>query len=54
MALNPEEKPREFLILVVATGLKIFANKPWSNKEYFDAAESFVQEAERRYGRLDP
>lgn len=54
MALDPEKKPREFLTIILATGLKIFANKPWADAEYFDAAEKFIQEAERRYGKLNP
>lgn len=54
MALDPENKPREFLILLVATGLKIFGNKPWGPADYFIEAESFVAEAEKRYGRLNP
>ena len=54
MPLNPEEKPREFLIILVATGLKIFGNKPWSNEEHFQAAEQFVAVAEQRYGKLNP
>jgi hypothetical protein len=54
MPLNPEEKPREFLIILVATGLRIFGNKAWSDSEHFDAAEKFVAEAEKRYGKLNP
>lgn len=54
MALNPENKPREFLIILVAIGLCIFGNKSWSDAEYFDAAERFVSVAEQRYGKLNP
>jgi hypothetical protein len=54
MALDPENKPREFLIILVATGLRIFGNKPWDDSQHFDAAEKFVAEAEKRYGKLNP
>lgn len=53
MALDPDEKPKEFLTILIATGLKIFGNKAWSNKEYFEEAERFVDEAEKRYGKLN-
>jgi hypothetical protein len=52
MALDPNDKPKEFLILIVATGLKIFGNKPWSNKQYFEEAAAFVAEAEKHVGKL--
>jgi hypothetical protein len=45
MAINPDEKPREFAILILACGLRIFGNKPWSDAEHFEAAEKFVTEA---------
>lgn len=54
MPLDPENKPREFLVVIVAAGLRVFGNKPWSDAEYFKAAESFVAEAEQRYGKLNP
>jgi hypothetical protein len=53
MALNPDENPKEFLIIIVATGLRIFGNKPWSVEEHFEVAERFVEEAEKRYGKLN-
>jgi hypothetical protein len=53
MALNPEEKPKEFLIILVATGLRIFGS-PNSDEGYFVQAEKFVNEAEKRYGKLNP
>jgi hypothetical protein len=54
MALDPENKPKEFLVILVATGIKIFGNKPWSDTDIFTAAEKFVAEAEQRYGKLNP
>jgi len=54
VALNPDEKPKEFLTILLATGLKIFGGKSWENKDYFDAAEKFVAEAEMRYGKFNP
>lgn len=53
MPLDPDKKPKEFLTILVAIGLKIFANKPWSDSDYFIAAENFIQEAENRYGKLN-
>ena len=52
MALNPDETPREFLIVLIAAGLKVFGNKPLSIPEHFDVAEKFVAEAEARYGKI--
>lgn len=54
MAFDPEQKPREFVALLVAAGLLIFGNKPWSMEQIFDSAERFVKEAEQRYGKLNP
>lgn len=54
MALDPENRPREFLTILVAAGLLLFGNKLWSTAEHFDAAEKFVKEAETRYGRMNP
>jgi hypothetical protein len=54
MALDPYKMPREFITVIVAAGLLIFGNKPWSTGETFDAAEKFVAEAERRYGKMNP
>jgi hypothetical protein len=54
MPLNPDEKPKEFLIIILAVGLKVFGNKPWSDEQHFEAAEKFIAEAEKRYGKLNP
>jgi hypothetical protein len=54
MALNPDDKPKEFLTILVAAGLLIFGNKPWSVPDHFTHAEAFVAEVEKRYGRLNP
>ena len=54
MALDPDEHPKEFLTVIIAAGLMIFGNKPWSTEQYFDAAEKFIAEAERRVGKLNP
>jgi hypothetical protein len=54
MPLDPEQKPREFLTVLVAAGLLIFGNKPWSIEQCFDNAERFMGEAEKRVGRLNP
>lgn len=51
MALNPEEKPREFLIMVIAA-LHFAVSEIASPTEAFDQAEQFVAEAERRYGPI--
>lgn len=54
MAVNPDEKPREFLAILVATGLRLFGHQAWTDEDRFNAAEKFVAEAERRYGKLNP
>lgn len=54
MPLDPDKKPREFLVILLAAGLRVFGNKPWSDAEHFQAAEKFVAEAEQRYGKLNP
>lgn len=54
MALDPENKPKEFLTLIVATGLFIFRPHPGGATEAFNAAEEFIAEAERRTGKLNP
>lgn len=54
MPLDPDEKPREFLVLLVAMGLRIFGDKVAADAACFNAAESFVAEAENRYGKLNP
>jgi len=48
-----KDDARKLLSIIVATGLKIFGNKSWSNADYFVEAENFVAEAERRHGKLD-
>jgi hypothetical protein len=53
MPLDPEEKPREFLIIILAVGLKIFGNKQWNKEDYFTEAQNFIDEAERRFGNLN-
>lgn len=53
MPLDPDKNPKDFIVLIIAVGLKVFANKPWSDKEHFEAAERFVEEAEKRYGKLN-
>lgn len=54
MALDSEKRPRDILVLALAVGLKIWGNKPWSAKDYFDEAETFVKEAENRFGKINP
>jgi hypothetical protein len=54
MALNPDEKPKEFLCIVLAVGLKVFGPQAWSDEDRFNAAEKFIAEAEKRYGKLNP
>lgn len=54
MPLDPEKKPRDFLIVLMSAALRIFSDKPWSTEQYFDAAEKFINEAEQRYGKLNP
>ena len=51
MALNPEDKPREFPILVIAALSFAFSEQTPVN--VFDEAEKFVEEAERRYGPVN-
>ena len=53
MVLNPEEKPKEFLTILVALGLRLFGPNAWTDEDRFNAAEKFVAEAERRYGKLN-
>lgn len=52
--LDPAAKPKEALTTVIAAALMIFSNKPWQTKDYFEAAETFIAEAERRYGKINP
>lgn len=54
MPLDPDKKPREFLIIILAVGMKIFGNRPWSAAEHLDAAENFIDQVEKRYGKLNP
>ncbi len=54
MPMDMDTNPREFLIIVLAIGIKIFGNKPWSSAEHFQEAEKFIGEAESKYGRLNP
>lgn len=35
----------KLFVIAVAVGLKIWGNKPWSNKELFSEAKNFVDEA---------
>jgi hypothetical protein len=58
IVLDAEEKPREFLVICVAT--LVFALMPEKRgvgsraQVAFTEAEDFVAEAERRYGKLNP
>jgi hypothetical protein len=54
MALDPDDKPKEFLTIIIATGLKVFGNRLWDDKDCLNAAEKFVAEIEQRYGKLNP
>lgn len=55
MALNPEEKPREFLIMVIAALRFALTPNDVGAVDCFGEAEAFVIEAERRYGPImDP
>lgn len=54
MPLDPDEKPREFLTVLVAAGLLIFRPNVNDDGDVFKAAEEFVAEAERRFGKLNP
>lgn len=51
MALNPEEKPREFLITVIARLRYAFTET--GAADCFSQAEEFVAEAEKRYGKIE-
>jgi hypothetical protein len=53
MPLDPEDKPREFLIILLSVGLKVFANKPWSDDQICENAERFVSLLEQKYGKLN-
>lgn len=48
-----DDKPRESLTLLMAGLLYVLNPRTPSPLEAFMAAESFVQEAERRYGPLE-
>lgn len=54
MPLNPDDKPKEFLTVLVAAGLMIFRQNVYGASEAFKAAEEFVAEAEKRVGKLNP
>ena len=54
MPLNPDEKPREFLMVLVAAGLMIFNQKIYGASEAFRAAQEFVAETEKHVGALNP
>lgn len=51
-ALNPDDNPRAFLIVLVAAGLLIFNQKIGGADDAFRVADQFVAETERRFGRL--
>jgi len=52
MPLDPDSKPREFLIVLIAAGVFIF--KSVGPKEAFDKATEFVAEAEKLIGPIKP
>jgi hypothetical protein len=54
MPLDPDERPREFLTILVAAGLLIFRSNINGAGDAFKAAEEFVAETERRFGKLNP
>ena len=54
MPLDPETQPRELITILVAAGMLIFRPGVSGPSEAFKAAEEFVAEAERRFGKLNP
>ncbi len=52
--INPDEKPREFLITIIAAMRYVFAPQDLMPGAAFDEAEKFVAEAEARYGKISP
>ena len=54
MALDLDADPKGFMTILVAAGLLIFRPGVQSPKEAFKTADEFVDEAERRFGRLNP
>lgn len=52
MPFDPDEKPREFLIILLAA-LR-FACRDDQPSICFRQAENFVEEVERRYGKIEP
>jgi len=54
MPLDPDKNPKGFLTIIVAAGLLIFRQNVSGASEAFKAAEEFVAETERRFGKLNP
>ncbi len=54
MPLDPENKPREFLTVLVAAGLLIVRQNVLGAADAYKAAEEFVAGTERRIGKLNP
>jgi hypothetical protein len=52
--LDPEKKPKEFLTVIVAAGLLMFKPGMYSVEESYKIAGHFVEETERRVGKLNP
>lgn len=52
--INPDEKPREFLITVIAAMRYVLAPQDLMPGAALDEVEKFVAEAERRYGKIEP
>lgn len=54
MPLDPDNKPREFITVLVAAGLLIFSAEVNGPADAFATAEQFVAETEKRVGKLNP
>lgn len=52
--LDPEEKPREFLTMLLAAGLMVFKTPSPTPENALDTAAEFVAAAEKRFGPLNP
>ncbi len=50
--IDPDESPRSFLIFLMAAGAFLFRKDSPRIADYWEEADQFVREGERRFGPL--
>jgi len=54
MKLNSDKNPKEFLILLLSAGIKVFGNKNnLTNDEIINDAEDFINKIEQKFGKIE-